>query len=78
MAPELAAVAAPGATILLAGLLETQSERVVAAYVACGCRPLAADSRGDWTILKLMAGAERYVPTAPPDPEGRDGWALDI
>ncbi|MHA6719009.1 50S ribosomal protein L11 methyltransferase [Sphingomonas sp. RS6] len=78
MAPELAAIAAPDATIVLAGLLETQREQVVAAFEACGCRLEAVDRRGDWSILRLAAGAERYVPTTPPDPKGRDGWALDI
>ncbi|GGB25706.1 hypothetical protein GCM10011380_14090 [Sphingomonas metalli] len=78
MAPELAAIAAPHATILLAGLLETQREAVVAAYAACGCSLDAIDRRGDWTILRLTASAERFVPTGPFDPKGRDGWALDI
>ena len=78
MAPELAAIAAPHATIVLAGLLETQRETVVAAYRACGCTLEAIDRRGDWTVLRLTAGAERYVPTAPFDPKGRDGWALDL
>ncbi|MBN8815551.1 MAG: 50S ribosomal protein L11 methyltransferase [Sphingomonas sp.] len=78
MAPELAAIAAPHATILLAGLLETQRAQVVEAYTACGCALTVADVRGDWTILTLTAGAERYVPTRPIDPKGRDGWALDI
>lgn len=78
MAPELAAIAAPGATIVLAGLLETQRDQVVEAYAACGCTLLQTDRRGDWTILKLEAGMVRYVPTKPFDPQGRDGWALDI
>ena len=78
MAPELAAIAAPGAAMILAGLLETQREQVVAAYAACGCALVSADRRGDWTILRLAAGAERFVPIAPPDPKGRDGWALDL
>jgi len=78
MAPELAAIATPGATIVLAGLLETQRDQVVDAYAACGCTLLEADRRGDWTILKLEAGATRYLPTKPFDPKGRDGWALDI
>ena len=38
----------------------------------------AVDRRGDWSILRLTAGAERYVPTRPIDPKGRDGWALDL
>lgn len=78
MAPELAAIAAPGATIVLAGLLETQRGQVVDAYAACGCTLLQTDRRGDWTILKLEAGMVRHVPTKPFDPKGRDGWALDI
>lgn len=78
MAPELAAIAAPGAAIVLAGLLETQRGNVVAAFQACGCTLDAVDRRGDWTILRLTAGRERYVPTTPVDPRGRDGWALDI
>ena len=51
---------------------------VVAAYTACGCTLDAIDRRGDWTVLRLTAGADRYVPTAPFDPKGRDGWALDL
>jgi ribosomal protein L11 methyltransferase len=78
MAPELAAIADAGATIVLAGLLETQRAQVVAAFEACGCALEEVDRRGDWTILRLTAGAVRYVPASPPDPKGRDGWALDI
>jgi ribosomal protein L11 methyltransferase len=78
MAPEIAAIAAPEATIILAGLLETQREAVVKAFAACGCALEATDRREDWTILELRAGATRFVPATPPDPQGRDGWALDI
>lgn len=78
MAPELAAIAAPNATIVLAGLLETQRAQVVEAFEACGCTLEVVDRRGDWTILRLAAGAVRYLPASPPDPKGRDGWALDI
>lgn len=78
MAPELAAIADARATIVLAGLLETQREQVVAAFEACGCMLEEFDRRGDWTILRLTAGEARYIPASPPDPKGRDGWALDI
>ena len=78
MAPELAAIAAPGATIVLAGLLETQRAQVVAAYAACGCSLVEVDRRGDWSVLRLTAGAARFVPSEPFDPKGRDGWALDL
>ena len=78
MAPEIAAISGAQATIVLAGLLETQREAVVAAFAACGCALEATDRRGDWTILRLAAGAERFVPNGAFDPKGRDGWALDI
>lgn len=78
MAPEVAAIAAPRAAIVLAGLLETQRAEVVAAFERCGCELEAVDRRGDWTILRLAAGATRYVPKHAPDPRGRDGWALDL
>ncbi|WP_267382013.1 MULTISPECIES: 50S ribosomal protein L11 methyltransferase [unclassified Sphingomonas] len=78
MAPEIAAIAAPGAAIVLAGLLETQREPVAAAYAACGCTVEAVDRRGDWSVLRLAAGAVRFVADGPFDPKGRDGWALDI
>ena len=78
MAPEVAAIAAPRAAIVLAGLLETQRAAVVDAFAACGCTLDEIDKRGDWTILRLTAGDSRYVPLSPPDPKGRDGWALDI
>ncbi|WP_322964379.1 50S ribosomal protein L11 methyltransferase [Sphingomonas fuzhouensis] len=78
MAPELAAIAGPEATVVLAGLLETQRADVVAAYEACGCALETVDRRGDWSVLRLRAASERFVPNAPFDPKGRDGWALDI
>ena len=78
MAPEIASISAPNATIVLAGLLETQRETVVAAYEACGCALEEVDRRGDWSVLQLTAGAERFVPSGSFDPKGRDGWALDL
>ena len=50
MAPELAAIAGPEATLVLAGLLETQRADVVAAYEACGCALETVDRRGDWSV----------------------------
>ena len=78
MAPEVAAIAAPHAAIVLAGLLETQRAEVERAFTTCGCTVEAVDRRGDWSILRLTAGAQRHVPTRPIDPKGRDGWALDL
>ena len=55
MAAEVAAIAAPNATIVLAGLLSKQAADVVDAYAAQGCTEAARDVRGDWTILRLRA-----------------------
>ena len=75
MAPEIAAIAAPGATVLLAGLLATQFEAVADAYRAVGCAVAERDTRGDWTIVRLRAGE---IPAGDLTPGGdRDGWATD-
>ena len=75
MAPEIAAIAAPGATIVLAGLLDSQREGVVAAYAACGGTLAAVDRRGDWSILRLVAGAA--VPNDGVAAGDRTAWATD-
>lgn len=77
MAPEIAAIAAPHATVVLAGLLSNQAEQVRAAYGAVGCTVEQADERGDWTILRLTA-AEVPVTDAVGDTSGREHWARDI
>ena len=75
MAPEIAAIAAPRATIVLAGLLTTQAEAVIAAYTACGCTVGLRDARGDWSILQLTAPA---VPIETRSTVGdREAWATD-
>ena len=55
LASDFARVAAPGATIVLAGLLTVQADAVVAAYVAQGGHEVSREVRGDWTILRLTA-----------------------
>jgi ribosomal protein L11 methyltransferase len=74
MAPEIAGVAAPGATLVLAGLLTTQADDVEAAYHAAGCAPAERLVRGDWTILRLRAGA---AATGDAPAGDRAGWASD-
>ena len=78
MAPEIASVAAPGATVLLAGLLTSQADAVTAAFEAVGCARSRRADRGDWTILELVGGDQRYVADGPFNLPGRDGWALDL
>lgn len=74
MAPEIAAVAGPHATILLAGLLNEQAHKVIEAYHAQGCTLVARDVRGDWSILLLRAPAERHGTATSGD---REAWKTD-
>ena len=53
LAPAFARSIAPGGSILLAGLLETQEHAVRAAYRKAGMRLGARLVRGDWSILWL-------------------------
>ena len=75
MAAEIAAIAAPGGHVVLAGLLTRQADDVVAAYAGCGMALADSDARGDWTILRLVAGAGESGGAAPAG--DRAGWATD-
>lgn len=75
MAPEITAIAAPGAAIVLAGLLTSQADAVVDAYQSAGCALERADRRGDWTILLLKAGARS--PGGVKAKGDRNAWATD-
>ncbi|WP_420140832.1 50S ribosomal protein L11 methyltransferase [Sphingomonas sp.] len=57
LAPSFAAALAPGATVVLAGLLTVQAEEVLAAYAAHGIREAGRIERGDWSILRLVQRA---------------------
>ena len=56
MATDIAAIAAPGATLVLAGLLTVQADAVVAAYAAGGATCVERAVWGDWTVLRLRMG----------------------
>lgn len=53
LAPALCAAVDDGGTILLAGLLDTQADTVLAAYRARGMRLAERSDRGDWPTLRL-------------------------
>lgn len=55
MAGDIAAIVAPGGTVVLAGLLGTQADAVVSAYAVQGVSCVARLAKGDWTILRLRA-----------------------
>ena len=61
LAPDFAAAVAQGGTILLAGLLESQAETVIAAYAAHDFR-LVDRGAGEWRVLVLEAPSQS--PTA--------------
>ncbi len=54
LAPSFAASVAPGATIVLAGLLDTQADAVIAAYEAQGMTTIERGT-GEWRVLMLKA-----------------------
>ena len=59
LAPSFAEAIPPGGNLLLAGLLETQEERVRAAYRARGFRLSRRLVNGDWSILWLRKSRVR-------------------
>jgi ribosomal protein L11 methyltransferase len=54
LAPAFAASVAPGASIVLAGLLDTQADAVIAAYEALGMS-VVERGEGEWCVLVLEA-----------------------
>lgn len=54
LAPAFAASVAPGATLILAGLLDSQADSVIAAYEAEGMT-VVERSAGEWCVLVLAA-----------------------
>ena len=53
LAPAFAKACAPGATLVLAGLLDSQAEAVVASYAAFGLSP-ARPWQGEWPVVELV------------------------
>jgi ribosomal protein L11 methyltransferase len=54
LAPDFAKAIAPGGTIILAGLLDTQADAVIAAYEAEGLK-VVERGKGEWSVLELEA-----------------------
>ena len=55
LAPGIAALLAPGGTVVLSGLLHDQADEVAAAYVAAGLVLRGRSAHGDWTVLTMAA-----------------------
>lgn len=56
LAPDTARMAAPGAVVILSGLLTTQAEAVGAAYLAQGFTLAEREDIGEWSTLVLHKG----------------------
>ena len=54
LAPAFAKSVAPGASVILAGLLDTQADAVIAAYEAQGMTVVERGA-GEWCVLVLEA-----------------------
>ncbi|MBK6706424.1 MAG: 50S ribosomal protein L11 methyltransferase [Sphingomonadales bacterium] len=70
LAPSFAAVVADGGTLILAGLLDTQIDRVIAAYRRNGFLLLERRDNGDWPCLRLVK-RRRYGHRRPIRASGR-------
>jgi ribosomal protein L11 methyltransferase len=55
LAPSFADAVAPGGSVILAGLLDAQTDAVITAYEARGMK-LAERGKGEWSVLVLEAG----------------------
>ena len=53
LAPDVARLAAPGARVVLSGLLNEQADEVAAAYAGVGLAETRREVLGDWTTLTL-------------------------
>ena len=62
LAPAIAAAVAPGGSLILAGLLDHQADRVAAAYRARGMRLADRIDRGDWPTLRLVKRPRGAIP----------------
>lgn len=54
LAPDIGAALKPGGTLILAGLLDTQADRVAAAYRQQGLRLAGSITNGDWPTLRMV------------------------
>lgn len=71
LAPGIAAALAEGGTLVLAGLLDTQAERVAHAYRRHGLRLAGRIPMGDWPALRLRKRARYgWGRTSRPGPDG--------
>ncbi|WP_076071458.1 50S ribosomal protein L11 methyltransferase [Sphingomonas montana] len=78
LAPTLSAALQPGGSLILAGLLNTQADRVIAAYRRQGLRLAERIDTGDWPTLRLVRRTSARVRTLPERRDtGLGDWSTD-
>jgi ribosomal protein L11 methyltransferase len=80
LAPSVSAVVARGGYLILAGLLQPQARRVIAAYSAQGLRLVWRDPRAEWPVLllkKVRPASRRGVLRASRRETAGRGWKAD-
>lgn len=80
LAPSVSAVVARGGHLILAGLLQPQARRVIAAYSAQGLRLVWRDPRAEWPVLllkKVRPASRRGVLRASRRETAGRGWKAD-
>lgn len=80
LAPSVSAVVARGGHLILAGLLQPQARRVIAAYSAQGLRLVWQDPRAEWPVLllrKVRPASRRGVLRASRRETAGRGWRVD-
>jgi ribosomal protein L11 methyltransferase len=60
LAPAFAASVTPGATVILAGLLDTQADTVISAYEAQGMKVIERGA-GEWCVLVLESADQAVI-----------------
>ncbi|ODP37926.1 50S ribosomal protein L11 methyltransferase [Sphingomonas turrisvirgatae] len=71
LAPSISEALAPGGTLIVAGLLNTQAERVANAYRRHGLRLAGRVAQGDWPTLRLRKRVRYgWGRTTRPGPDG--------
>jgi ribosomal protein L11 methyltransferase len=80
LAPSVSAVVAEGGQLVLAGLLQPQARRVIAAYSAQGLRLVHRSPRAEWPVLlfrKVRPASRRGVLRASRRETAGRGWKAD-
>jgi ribosomal protein L11 methyltransferase len=80
LAPSLSAVVARGGHLVLAGLLQPQARRLVAAYSAQGLRLVSRSPRAEWPVLlfrKVRPASRRGLVRASRRETAGRGWKAD-